>query len=219
MSFIELATVIQEDLRRLGSWASPSVSYILVLPTRFVPASPAVPPHCLPLFAMMHTLPRAANRFMLNIDLHCHSTASDGLLTPAQLLEHAAERGVDVLALTDHDEVSGLDEARRTAAEHGIALINGVEISVTWRGQTVHIVGLGIDPGHPQLVKGLMSIRDGRMMRARNIAAQLDKFGIHGSFEGSSRNAGDGHLIGPLPFAPFPVRQRNAQELKRVFRA
>src|SRR5574340_1699878 len=77
-----------------------------------------------PLFAMMHVLPRANNRFMLNIDLHCHSTASDGLLTPAQLVEYAAARGVEVLALTDHDEVSGLDEARRAAAEHGIAFIN-----------------------------------------------------------------------------------------------
>jgi 3',5'-nucleoside bisphosphate phosphatase len=86
---------------------------------------------------------------MLNIDLHCHSTASDGLLTPAQLVEHAASLGVEVLALTDHDEVSGLDEARQTAAANGIMFVNGVEISASWRGQTLHIVGLGIDPDHP----------------------------------------------------------------------
>ena len=79
---------------------------------------------------------------MLNIDLHCHSTVSDGLLTPTQLVEHAATRGVTVLALTDHDDVGGLEEARRAASSKGIVFINGVEISVDWRGQTVHIVGL-----------------------------------------------------------------------------
>lgn len=166
---------------------------------------------------MMHTLSHH-NRFMLNIDLHCHSTASDGLLTPAQLVAHAAARGVEVLSLTDHDEVSGLDEARRTAAEHGIVFINGVEISVSWRGQTLHIVGLGIDPEHPELSKGLMSIREGRTVRARNIAAQLDKFGIHGSFEGACRHAGDGHLIGRMHFARFLVEQGCAKDVKTVFR-
>ena len=155
---------------------------------------------------------------MLNIDLHCHSTASDGLLTPVQLVEHAAERGVEVLALTDHDEVSGLDEARRTAAAKGIMLVNGVEISASWRGQTLHIVGLGIDPDHPQLARGLMSIRDGRTVRARNIAAQLDKFGIHDSFEGACRNAGEGHLIGRMHFARFLVEQGYAKDVKTVFR-
>ncbi len=155
---------------------------------------------------------------MLNIDLHCHSTASDGLLTPAQLVEHAASRGVEVLALTDHDEVSGLDEARRAAAANGIMFINGVEISASWRGQTLHIVGLGIDPDHPQLASGLMSIRDGRTVRARNIAAQLDKFGIHDSFEGACRNAGEGHLIGRMHFARFLVEQGYARDVKTVFR-
>jgi len=155
---------------------------------------------------------------MLNIDLHCHSTASDGLLTPAQLVEHAASLGVEVLALTDHDEVSGLDEARRTAAANGIMFVNGVEISASWRGQTLHIVGLGIDPDHPQLARGLMSIRDGRTVRARNIAAQLDKFGIHDSFEGACRNAGEGHLIGRMHFARFLVEQGYARDVKTVFR-
>jgi predicted metal-dependent phosphoesterase TrpH len=155
---------------------------------------------------------------MLNIDLHCHSTASDGLLTPAQLVEHAASLGVEVLALTDHDEVSGLDEARRTAAANGIMFVNGVEISASWRGQTLHIVGLGIDPDHPQLASGLISIRDGRTVRARNIAAQLDKFGIHDSFEGACRNAGEDHLIGRMHFARFLVEQGYARDVKTVFR-
>lgn len=155
---------------------------------------------------------------MLNIDLHCHSTVSDGLLTPTQLVEHAAARGVDILALTDHDDVSGLAEARAMAAERNITLINGVEISVDWRGQTLHIVGLGIDPEHPDLACGLSSIRNGRMVRARNIATQLDKIGIHGSFEGASRNAGEGHLLGRMHFARFLVQQGHARDVKAVFK-
>jgi 3',5'-nucleoside bisphosphate phosphatase len=155
---------------------------------------------------------------MLNIDLHCHSTVSDGLLTPTQLVEHAATRGVDILALTDHDDVSGLAEARAMAAERNITLINGVEISVDWRGQTLHIVGLGIDPEHADLACGLSSIRNGRMVRARNIATQLDKIGIHGSFEGASRNAGEGHLLGRMHFARFLVQQGHARDVKAVFK-
>ncbi len=92
---------------------------------------------------------------MPNIDLHCHSTVSDGLLTPTQLVEHAAARGVDVLALTDHDDVGGLAEARRAAEEKNITFIDGVEISVSWRSQTLHIVGLGINPEHAPLVEEL----------------------------------------------------------------
>jgi len=155
---------------------------------------------------------------MPNIDLHCHSTVSDGLLTPAQLVEHAAARGVDVLALTDHDDIGGLEEARRVAAEKNITLINGVEISVNWRGQTLHIVGLNIDPEHPQLVQGLSSIRDGRTVRARNIATQLDKFGIHGSLEGAYAHAGDGRLIGRTHFARFLVQQGYAKDVRSVFK-
>ena len=155
---------------------------------------------------------------MPNIDLHCHSTVSDGLLTPTQLVEHAATRGVTMLALTDHDDVGGLDEARRVAAENNITFINGVEISVNWRDQTLHIVGLGIDPDYPQLAQGLVSIRSGRTARARNIAAQLDKFGIHGSFEGACSHAGNGQLIGRLHFARFLVQQGYAKDTKSVFK-
>jgi 3',5'-nucleoside bisphosphate phosphatase len=155
---------------------------------------------------------------MPNIDLHCHSTISDGLLTPTQLVEHAAARGVDMLALTDHDDVAGLEEARRVAADKGIIFVNGVEVSASWRGQTLHIVGLGIDPEHPQLVRGLKSIRDGRTVRARSIAAQLNKFGIHGSFEGAYANTGDGRLIGRTHFARFLVQQGYAKDVRSVFK-
>jgi len=167
---------------------------------------------------MMHPLFHLHFRPMFNIDLHCHSTVSDGLLSPTQLVEYAAARAVTVLALTDHDDVSGLDEARRVADKHNITLINGVEISVSWRSQTLHILGLGIDPQHPQLLQGLATIRDGRTQRADNIAAQLDKFGIHGSLEGAYTYAGNKRLIGRAHFARFLVEKGYAKDFKSVFK-
>ncbi len=155
---------------------------------------------------------------MLNIDLHCHSTVSDGLLTPARLVEHASLRGVNVLALTDHDDVRGLAEARIAAREKNITLINGVEISVTWQGRTLHILGLGIDPEYPPLEQGLASIRVGRIERARNIAAQLDRYEIHGSFEGAYAYAGEGRLIGRTHFARFLVEKGYAKDVRSVFK-
>lgn len=155
---------------------------------------------------------------MPNIDLHCHSTASDGILSPTQLLAHAASRGVQVLALTDHDDVAGLVEADFAAHEENILLIKGVEISVTWHGRTLHIIGLGIDPSHAPLAKGLQKIRDGRTERARLIAAQLDKYGIHGSFEGACAQAGESKLIGRTHFARFLVESGHAKDVRSVFK-
>ncbi len=155
---------------------------------------------------------------MLNIDLHCHSTVSDGLLTPTQLVGRAFTRGVSVLALTDHDDVSGLDEACRAADERNITLINGVEISVSWRNKTLHIVGLGVNPEYLPLVQGLEAIRRGRVFRAHNIAAQLDKFGIQGSLEGAYSYAGEGGLIGRTHFARFLAKQGYAKDVKSVFK-
>jgi 3',5'-nucleoside bisphosphate phosphatase len=155
---------------------------------------------------------------MLNIDLHCHSTVSDGLLTPAQLVERAATRGVSMLALTDHDDLGGLDEARCVANKKNIIFINGVEISVTWRNRTLHIVGLDVDPKHLPLVQGLEVIRSGRVTRASNIAAQLDKFGVLGSLEGAYYYAGEGGLIGRTHFARFLAEQGYAKDVKSVFK-
>src|SRR6188472_938921 len=98
-------------------------------------------------------------------DLHCHSTASDGTLAPAALISRAAERGVDVLALTDHDEVAGLSEAAAAASRLGLAFVAGTELSVSWRDLTVHIVGLRIDPACPALLDGMRAIRSGRSRR------------------------------------------------------
>lgn len=155
---------------------------------------------------------------MLNIDLHCHSTISDGLLTPAQLVERAATRGVEILALTDHDDIAGLEEARQTASAKNITFINGVEISVSWRGRTLHIVGLGIDPKYTPLIEGLTTIRLGRSQRAENIAAELAKIGIHGSLEGAYAYVGEQRLIGRTHFARFLVEQGHAKDVKSVFK-
>jgi predicted metal-dependent phosphoesterase TrpH len=155
---------------------------------------------------------------MLNIDLHCHSKVSDGTLTPTQLVERAAARGVNMLALTDHDDLGGLDEARRVANEKNIIFINGVEISVTWRNRTLHIIGLDVDPKYLPLEQGLAAIRSGRVTRGSKIAAQLDKFGIQGSLEGAYCYAGKDGLIGRTHFARFLAEQGYAKNVKSVFK-
>ena len=129
---------------------------------------------------MRRVLPstREFQRVTPNFDLHCHSTASDGLLGPADLVRRAAERGVTTLALTDHDELSGLDTAREAARSAGIRFVDGVEISVTWGGITVHIVGLGIDPTSAALAAGLESVRNSRVVRAERMASELAAAGM-----------------------------------------
>lgn len=154
----------------------------------------------------------------LNADLHCHSTVSDGLLPPAAVVRRANANGVELLALTDHDELSGLAEARAAAAELGLAFVDGVEISITWGDdQTVHIVGLGIDPNNPALVAGLEQVRSGRDARALKMAAELDKVGIHGAYEGALRHAGNPALVSRSHFARYIVECGHARDTKEVF--
>ena len=112
---------------------------------------------------------------MLNYDLHCHSNVSDGLLPPAELVARAADRGVKVMALTDHDDVSGLAEAASAASQHDMEFINGVEISVSWRSHTLHIVGLNIDPENANLLAGLKSVRDAYRSQTLSVANSLHK--------------------------------------------
>ena len=154
---------------------------------------------------------------MLAYDLHCHSRFSDGTLTPTEIVERAAGRGVKVLALTDHDDVEGLDEARVAAEKHGLTFINGVEISVSWRTHTLHIVGLGIDPAWPPLVEGLRTVRSGRVERARKMAAELAKAGIGGAFEGAYQFASNPNMIGRTHFARFLVESGRCKDVKSVF--
>lgn len=151
-------------------------------------------------------------------DLHSHSTCSDGLLSPAELVERAVQRGVDVLALTDHDEVKGLAAAREAAAHWGIRLINGVEISVLWDDVTLHIVGLDIDAGHQPLVDGLAAIRAGREMRAQRMAESLAAVGIPGVLEGARRYAKNPELVSRSHFARYLVEAGHARDTNAVFR-
>lgn len=151
-------------------------------------------------------------------DLHCHSTASDGVLSPSVLVERAAERGVAVLALTDHDELSGLVEARQTARRHGIELVSGVEVSITWRNSTVHIVGLRFDPNHAVLTSGLQRNRDGRAVRAERMADELAKLGVPGALAGAYRYASNKALIGRTHFARFLVEAGVVKDVKTVFK-
>ncbi len=154
---------------------------------------------------------------MLDYDLHCHSKVSDGTLSPADLVARAAERGVKVLALTDHDDIDGLVAARAAAAQRGIAFINGVEISVTWRTYTVHVVGLGIDPAYPPLIEGLRSVRSGRGERARKMSDELAKVGIGGALQGAYQYAENKNMIGRTHFARFLVESGKCKDVKSVF--
>ena len=155
---------------------------------------------------------------MPRYDLHCHSTHSDGLLAPAAVVARAAARGVDVLALTDHDEVSGLAEAQSAAAGAGIELVCGTKISVSWDDATLHVVGLGIDPAHPVLASGLDEIRVGRAARARRIGDALAATGIEGAYEGAMKYVTSERLVSRTHFARYLVEAGYAREMKDVFK-
>ena len=155
---------------------------------------------------------------MPRYDLHCHSTWSDGLCTPGAVVERAAGRGVDVLALTDHDELGGLPEARAAADERGITLINGVEVSVSWETHTIHVVGLRVDPAEPLLAEGLATVRQGRSERARRMADSLAAVGIRGAYEGALQYVTSERLISRTHFARFLVETGRAAEVKDVFK-
>ena len=154
----------------------------------------------------------------LRIDLHSHSTYSDGVLTPAALIERASNNRVTMLALTDHDEVGGLADAEAAAREAGIGFVPGVEVSITWAGLTVHVIGLGIEPRNAPLTHGLAGIRLSRGLRAVRIAQQLDAAGIPNSLAGASRLAGDAAVIGRGHFARFLVEQGHAADAKTAFK-
>ena len=156
---------------------------------------------------------------MLNVDLHCHSTVSDGVLSPAELAARAKANGVDVWALTDHDELDGIPQAREAAADLGLSFIAGVEISITWADKTIHIVGLGIDENQPDLKEGLASVRGGRERRGRDIAAQLEAVGIPGAFEGSLKYADNPELLGRTHFARFLVEKGVRNTVSEVFQS
>jgi predicted metal-dependent phosphoesterase TrpH len=154
----------------------------------------------------------------MNIDLHCHSNVSDGALAPAEVARRAARGGVDVWALTDHDELGGLAEAREAAQAAGMRFVDGVEISVTWRGGKMHVVGLRIDPADPVLAGGLEQVRGGRLARAQGIAAELDKAGVEGSLEGALARTDNPAMVGRTHFARYLVDEGFVADLRDAFR-
>ena len=153
----------------------------------------------------------------INADLHCHSVVSDGTLTPEELAQRAAENGVRVWSLTDHDEVGGLARAAQAAAKHGLLFVPGVEISVTWSGVTLHIVGLNVDYADSPLADGLARVRSGRTERAQEMSRQLEKVGIEGVYEGALKYVGNPNLISRTHFARCLVERGVCTDVRDVF--
>lgn len=155
--------------------------------------------------------------YRINADLHCHSVVSDGTLSPDDVVERAHRNGVDILALTDHDEVAGLASAGARAEAVGLSFVAGVEVSVTWAGETIHVVGLRIDPTDAALVAGLERTRTGRDGRAQEISDQLAAVGIGGAYEGALRYAGNPELISRSHFARYIVETGTCADVAEVF--
>lgn len=153
-----------------------------------------------------------------NVDLHCHSVVSDGTLTPEALALRAKSNGVDLWSLTDHDEIGGQSRAITAAQSVGLRYLTGTEISVSFAGKTVHIVGLGFDHTQPSMVEGLLATRGGRELRARDMSAQLERVGIRGAYEGALKYVGNPELISRTHFARFLVETGVCSDTSEVFR-
>jgi predicted metal-dependent phosphoesterase TrpH len=165
---------------------------------------------------MMPALNRLSH--LTNADLHCHSTVSDGTLEPEAIAARAAANGVELWALTDHDEIGGQARARAAAHAQGMAYLTGTEISVTFAGETIHIVGLGFDADDDALREGLARTRGGREERAREMAAGLAQVGIRGAYEGALKYVGNPELISRTHFARFLVEAGHCSDTNEVFR-
>lgn len=154
----------------------------------------------------------------MNADLHSHSTASDGLVSPSELVRRAHANGVTLFSLTDHDETRGLAEAAATAAEVGMDFVTGVEISVSWGPETIHVVGLNIAPEHESIAAGLAWVRGSRGRRARRIAEQLESIGVRDALAGAMRHVENPDLISRSHFARFLVERGYGRDTQSVFR-
>lgn len=151
-----------------------------------------------------------------NYDLHCHSTASDGALSPTELVQRAHQHGVTSLALTDHDTTAGLSEAQASATATGIKLIPGIELSTEWQNKCFHIVGLGVDPEYPPLAEATHNLQIMRLERAEKIAYKLEKKRIPGALEAVKKTAGDG-MITRTHFADFLLSQNHVSTQQEAF--
>ena len=153
----------------------------------------------------------------MKVDLHCHSLVSDGVLDPAEVVRRAAANGVALLSLTDHDETAGCAAAEAEARAWGISFVPGVEISVSFADETIHVVGLGVDPDDAALSEGLHRVRSGRDARARRIAEELERHGIHGAWEGAMRLAKNPALVSRAHFARHIVSLGLMRSVSEVF--
>lgn len=155
---------------------------------------------------------------LLNADLHCHSNVSDGTLSPEALAARAHGNGVELWSLTDHDEIGGQQRARDAALALGLPYLTGCEISVSFAGETVHVVGLGFDADDAALAAGLAAVRGGREQRARAMAESLARVGIGGAYEGALQYVGNPDLISRTHFARFLVETGVCADTYEVFR-
>ena len=155
---------------------------------------------------------------LINADLHSHSTVSDGTLTPEALAQRARDQGVALWALTDHDALSGQRRAREAALDLGLAYLTGTEVSVTFAGETVHVIGLGFDVDDPTLAAGLAATRGGRLARARDMAAGLARAGIPGALDGALAYVDEPEAVSRTHFARFLVERGHCADMNEVFR-
>lgn len=151
------------------------------------------------------------------IDLHCHSTVSDGRLTPAEVARLAHSNGCTMLALTDHDHTGGLAEARAESEKLGMRFINGTEVSVTWRGRTIHIVGLDFNEHDENLQALLAEVRKGRLKRLEAIAEKLAQKGISGAYEGSLALAANPEMVSRTHIAEFLINAGHVRNKQQAF--
>jgi predicted metal-dependent phosphoesterase TrpH len=155
---------------------------------------------------------------ILNADLHCHSLVSDGTLTPEALAQRANANGVELWALTDHDEIGGQQRAAAAARAQGMKYLTGTEISITFANQTVHILGLGFDPDDTTLRQGLKQTRGGRGQRAMEMSDSLAAVGIQGAYEGALKFVSNPELVSRTHFARFLVEAGVCRDTNEVFR-
>ena len=153
----------------------------------------------------------------INVDLHMHSTASDGVVAPCDLVARGLANGLQLMALTDHDTIDGLDEARQAAKDYRVGFLNGVEISVSWGGETLHLVGLGFDPGQGPLASNLNALQISRRERASAMDAGLQAHGLPSVLEDAMAYAGNPNLIGRTHFARALVARGVCHHVQDVF--
>ena len=153
----------------------------------------------------------------INVDLHMHSTASDGVVGPCELVERGLANGLQLMALTDHDTIDGLAQARQAAMDHRVGFLNGVEISVSWGGETLHLVGLGFDPSHGPLASNLQQLQVSRRERAKDMDAGLQAHGLPSVLNEAMAYAGNPNLIGRTHFARALVARGVCHHIQEVF--